>query len=343
MRQKVLSRAELEQILRAIPQSRVGVLGDFCLDAYWYADMTRSSLSRETPHFPVQVVREAFSPGGAGNVMMNLAALNLSGVVPICVLGRDWRGQVLGGLMEQAGASMDYVLFDPERSTPGYCKPILQGYSEAAQEGARIDFVNTSPLGEAAEDWVLAALDKAIREMDVLAVCDQLDHGIISKRVRGRLEDLGDKGRLIVVDSRDHLAEYRQVMVKPNELEALVQAEKNPPATPRGLEQYDSLIRKLYAQTRKPIVITLGERGALYFDGEGLTHAPSKRVPPPIDIVGAGDSFLAAFCAALAAGTEGGSAIAFANLASGVTIQKLNTTGTASPDEILDWHAKEIA
>ncbi len=47
---------------------RVAVLGDFCLDMYWHADMRRSVLSRETPHFPLPVVKERFSPGGAGNV-----------------------------------------------------------------------------------------------------------------------------------------------------------------------------------------------------------------------------------------------------------------------------------
>ena len=47
---------------------RVGVVGDFTLDGYWFADMTRSALSRETPLFPRPVVREHYSCGGAANV-----------------------------------------------------------------------------------------------------------------------------------------------------------------------------------------------------------------------------------------------------------------------------------
>ena len=34
--------------------------GDGCLDVYWHADMTRSELSRETPHHNLPVVQEVF-------------------------------------------------------------------------------------------------------------------------------------------------------------------------------------------------------------------------------------------------------------------------------------------
>ena len=47
----------LDAIFSGIDRARVGVIGDFCLDVYWLADMTRSELSRETPHFPLPVVQ----------------------------------------------------------------------------------------------------------------------------------------------------------------------------------------------------------------------------------------------------------------------------------------------
>ena len=58
--------------LTKLGKGRIGVIGDFCLDVYWHADMTRSELSRETPHFPLPIVQERLSPGGAGNVVANL-------------------------------------------------------------------------------------------------------------------------------------------------------------------------------------------------------------------------------------------------------------------------------
>ena len=79
-------------------------------------------------------------------------------------------------------------------------------------------------------------------------------------------------------------------------------------------------------------------RGGLYAEHGELYYIPAHKVAPPIDICGAGDTFLSAFICARAAGAEGFEAVAFANLASSVSIKKLSTTGTASPEEILKRH-----
>ena len=47
-----VSRTRLQEILNRFPSVRVGVVGDGCVDIYWEADMTKSVLSRETPHYP---------------------------------------------------------------------------------------------------------------------------------------------------------------------------------------------------------------------------------------------------------------------------------------------------
>ena len=70
-----LTREALETILSSIDRARICLIGDLCLDVYWHADMRLSELSRETPHYPLPIVEERFSPGGAGNVASNIAAL----------------------------------------------------------------------------------------------------------------------------------------------------------------------------------------------------------------------------------------------------------------------------
>ena len=87
--------ARLSEILSAIPALRVGVVGDLTLDGYWFADMTRSVISRETPLFPRPVVREQYSCGGAANVAWNLSALRPAETRAFTVFGRDWRGELL--------------------------------------------------------------------------------------------------------------------------------------------------------------------------------------------------------------------------------------------------------
>src|SRR3989304_1362595 len=105
-----LTRPRLAQILEACRSVRVGVLGDFSLDAYWVVDMTRSQLSRETPLFPRPVVRETYSLGGAANVAWNLADLGVGEVHAFTVFGDDWRRDLLTGLMQRAGIRLDSVV-----------------------------------------------------------------------------------------------------------------------------------------------------------------------------------------------------------------------------------------
>lgn len=87
--------------MRRFGRGRIGVIGDFCLDVYWHADMTKSELSRETPHFPLPIVQERLSPGGAGNVVMNLLALKPKAVHAVGVFGD--RGGISVGDRRQGG------------------------------------------------------------------------------------------------------------------------------------------------------------------------------------------------------------------------------------------------
>ena len=67
---------------------------------------------------------------------------------------------------------------------------------------------------------------------------------------------------------------------------------------------------------------------------------PGVALAPPLDPVGAGDTFLSACSAALAAGAHPLQAAALANLAAAVSVRKLRITGTASPQEILGLYAE---
>jgi len=330
----------VEELLRQIENVRIGVLGDMCLDLYWTADMKRSRLSRETPHFPLPVVRETASPGGAGNVAASVAALCVRSLVPLAVIGADWRGALLADSFRELGIDGAGLIRSASRVTPAYCKPMRAGISNVVYEDPRIDFENYESLSAVDEALLLRALDEAAKNIDVLAVSDQLLFGCVTPAVRARLAELSAAGLTVVVDSRDRIAEYRNVIVKPNELEAaLTVGAAQQQAFPA---LYEPIARALREKTGRPAIVTLGENGALWAEGDDVFHAPSPVVSPPIDIVGAGDTFLAALCCALAAKAPGWEAIAFANLAAAVTVQKIGTTGSASPAEIREQSRKMI-
>ena len=108
----LLSRTRLEAILDRCANLNIGVVGDLGLDAYWYADMTRSFLSRETPRFPRPIVREVYAPGAGANVARNLKVLGVGQVVVFSVLGDDWRGAILRQEMDKADAFTSIIRGD---------------------------------------------------------------------------------------------------------------------------------------------------------------------------------------------------------------------------------------
>jgi rfaE bifunctional protein kinase chain/domain len=329
-----LSEQQLSSILTKISQTKTGLIGDLCIDIYWKADMTRSELSRETPHFPLPIVEERMSPGGGGNVAVNIAALRPAQVEAIGVIGNDWRGKALLTKLQQNGISDDYLVISDEIITNAYCKPLRRGMSEVEYEDPRLDFCNYKPLPDTAEKALLAMLAQAVKKLDVLCVSDQFLYGCITPAVRKQLIGYAAEGLTVIVDSRNRMGEYRGVIMKPNEIEAwgVVYGSKLPQK--ESLETYAETAERLAEINGAPVCMTIGASGCLYTDGKQTAHVASYPVKPPIDIVGAGDTFLAAFGSALGAGIAPDIAASFGNLASSVTVRKIGTTGAASPEEL---------
>lgn len=343
LKKETLDLDEIKQALARIRDVRVCVLGDVCLDLYWFADMRKSLLSRETPHFPLPIVGERYSPGGAGNVMANVKALGVKELIPISVMGCDWRGFLLKKSFAERGISTESILETEELLTPTYCKPFRKGISDTEYEDPRLDFENFIPLCERDEEQIIGSLREVSKRVDVIAVSDQYMNGVVTPRVRQTLAELGKSGVRIVVDSRDRVLEFEHVLVKPNEVESARAVGLDMSALQVTAENYASVAQKLFEKNGTPAIVTLGSKGALWADAAGVSYAATKKAKPPIDIVGAGDTFLSAFCCAYAAGLTGGKALAFANLASGVTVKKIGTTGTASPEEILQKYGENYA
>jgi rfaE bifunctional protein kinase chain/domain len=305
---------------------RVGVLGDPCLDAYWLADMTQSELSLETPHHPLPIVEERYSPGGAGNAAANLAALSPSRVAMLGVLGEDWRGELLTEALATMGVTLDGIVRSTGRITHAYIKPLRKGYSDVVYEDPRLDFENARPLPDRDEESLITSVLHAAPNLDALCICDQFDYGCVTERVRQTADALGGEGLLVVADSRKRAGFYRHAIIKPNEKEA---AEYYPEAAP------EEAALAFSKRNGKPALVTVGADGCFASDGMRVWRIPAIRVKPPLDTVGAGDTFLAAFTLAAAGGATLPEAAFMGNLASSVTIRKIGVTGSATPSEIL--------
>lgn len=331
-----LTRGRVIEILDRISTLKAGVVGDGCLDMYWHADMTVSELSRETPHHNLPVIREQFAPGAAGNVAANFRELGCAEVSFCSIVGDDWRGALLKEAFRNRGIDDSYMLADPNRVTPAYCKTILHGLQDAQQEAPRIDFINIDAPYEVMQRRLVAELDRMAAKVDIIGATDQLKSGAIGTALRDRLRYWAGKGKTVVIDSRENIGKYRGVIVKPNELEALRWCYGSLKFHPSSEHEIMKAGMRLARSVEAPCCVTMGEKGALWFENGHVTHIPTAAVTPPIDIVGAGDSFTAAFLSALGAGCAGPEAAAFAHLAAAVSVRKLGRAGSAAPQEILN-------
>ncbi|MBR5552682.1 MAG: sugar kinase [Clostridia bacterium] len=304
---------------------KVAVIGDFCLDTYWYADMTKSVLSRETPHYPLPICREVMSPGGAGNVAANISALRIEKVYAIGVRGDDWRGDCLEKVLIENGVDTSLFVKSCGRFTNTYIKPMKYGYSGQCFESARLDFEAVQALDEKSENEMLEKLSFVADKVDVICVCDQMAHGCITEKVREKICELGKGGKRVIVDSRDRIALYKYVTVKPNEIEA---------ARATGFENEEESAKALEKETCRPSIVTCGDRGCYVCEDGCATLVPAFIREGEIDFCGAGDTFLSAFACFSAAGYKMADAARHANAASCVTVHKVGTTGTASREEI---------
>ncbi len=335
----MMDRARLAALLAGFERLRVLVVGDYFLDKYLHIDRTLAEVSLETGLEAHQVVQVRTSPGAAGTVVSNLRALRV-GVVALGVIGDDGEGyELLRGLRER-DVDTSPLVQTQERFTPTYTKPMMREADGAVHELSRLDIKNRAPLPEALEATVIARLRDLLPTVHGVIVADQVPEcncGIITDRVRQALAELaGQYPRVVMaVDSRLRIGEYRQIILKPNDREA-VRAFAPGHEGPVSLEQAQVAGIRLGERAGRPVFVTVGEHGILLCTAGACRHIPSVPVAGEIDIVGAGDSTMAGIVSGLCSGAEPAEAALLGNLVASVTIQCLGTTGTASQEQVLE-------
>lgn len=335
------SSADVERLLARASRARVAVVGDFCLDAYWEIDCGEPELSIETG-LPTRRVRaQRYSPGGAGNVAMNLAALGVERVSAIGLVGSDPFGACMLGLLRAAGVDCRGVLDGPANwQTPVYAKPITDG-----EEGGRTDFGAFNAMDAATARRLAAALDEAASTHDALIVNRQLPNALATGPFVDAINSVAaaHPDLLVLVDARYGACDFAGAVLKLNRDEAvrLALAGDAGADAKAAAETGDTvkLASAIQRKTGRAVFITRGARGLVAAAHDGAADISGIPVPSPIDTVGAGDCLASALAATLCAGARDGiahaaEAAAFANLAASVILKKLHTTGTASPAEI---------
>lgn len=324
----------LKKILDDISAVKIAVVGDFCLDAYWFIDESRSEISTKTGQITRPIRQQKYSLGGAGNVTNNLAAMGVKDIRAIGVIGSDPFGSEMVNIMKRTGINTENILVQEEQwSTHVYTKPYI-----ADQEQIRIDFGNFNQLSKKTADRIIEILEREAAEVDVIIINQQEVSGIHTKYVRNRTVEVVQKfpEKIFIADSRSFSDVYTGAIRKMNDHEAakLCGIRKDPDEIVLYSEALDAA-RILYDRYQKPLFITRGSRGLLVVNELGVSEVFGLMIISKIDSMGAGDSFLAGSASALAAGYPMDVAAEIGSFVAGVTIQKLFQCGTASPEEIL--------
>ncbi len=329
---KHLKEAErLRKIVEAFPNITVTVLGDLVADEFVFGEISR--VSREAPVLILKHRERTIVPGGGANATNNLADLGVN-VLPVGIVGDDEAGRLLLKHFRHKKIPVSGVLKDKSYTTVTKTR-ILAGMTHTSrQQVVRVDREpSEAPNSHLTRELYLAARNYA-HASDALLVSDY-GYGAATPAIVSTLREKGKMGTVpIVLDSRYRMLQYAGVTAAtPNEPEV-----EEALGTTIG-QDWDKLLvagEKLMAHMKlQSLVITRGRDGMVAFD---RNHKP---IDLPIfgsdqvaDVTGAGDTVIASFTAALAAGATTEEAAQLANYAGGIVVMKRGTA-TVSREELL--------
>ena len=329
-----MTATRLKNLLRDIGRARIGVVGDFCVDSYYLIDPSASETSLETGQATRPVREQRHTLGGAGNVVANLHAIGVKALSAFGIIGPDMIGFELRRLLANLSVNSDGIVVQPAGwQTHSYLKPIIDRV-----EANRLDFGLFNTPASDSTQALLSVIAAALPKLDVLVINQQFKSGIHSEVFQAGLNALLEKYPRVIalVDSRNLGHAYPSGLRKLNDLEAtrLCGASYDPEDIIPRQESLDAA-RRLFSQWKRPLFVTRGRNGCAVIDEAGVHEIPGLHIIRKTDSVGAGDSMVAGIAACLAVGASPAEAAEFGNFTAGVTVQKLQQTGTASPAEIL--------
>jgi rfaE bifunctional protein kinase chain/domain len=334
-----MDESRLRALLSRFDSLHALVVGDFFLDRYLVINPILSERSLETGLEARQVVEVISTPGAAGTVTSNLRGLGVR-VTALGIVGDDGEGYELRRALRASGVDDSALVVAGDWRTPTYTKPIIRRNPDPPQELERLDIRTRAPIPGDVGTLLIARLKELAAQVDMVIVADQMpeaERGTINSRVRSVLAQLAERHSAVwfLADSRERIGLFERVIVKPNMRECIRAIYPDYTGQP-NMELARQAGEVLRQRTSRPVFITAGAAGMLVGSEVGWTQVPGILVRGPIDVVGAGDSAMAALAAGLCAGASPEEAALIGNLAAAVTIQQLGTTGIATQQQIVE-------
>lgn len=315
-------RRSLLSLIDRFPRQRIIVLGDLVADEFIHGEISR--VSREAPVLILKQRAKRILPGGGANAANNLvdleAPLNLVGVV-----GDDEGGHALLSYFRGRGVSTRWV-----RRHHGYVTPtksrVLGGIGHGhLQQIVRIDREAEEPLDVGIQRQLTCHAFSLARQSSGILISDYGYGSTSPAEVNFLRRNLGHLPIPLNVDSRYNLRGYQRVTAAtPNEPELEAAFGQTIGNDTELLHRLAS--RLLRASRLEALLVTRGREGMALYERRLKPHVlPIFGSDQIADVTGAGDTVIAAFTLALAAGATFRHAAMLANCAGGLVVMKSGT------------------
>jgi D-glycero-beta-D-manno-heptose-7-phosphate kinase len=325
-----LTKSRASEILQALRDRYVVVLGDVMLDEFVWGDVTR--ISPEAPVPVVDVRRESVHLGGAANVLANLVALGARGSV-VGVIGNDVTGERLRAGLRDLGTHDHSLVVDETR--PSTTKTRIVAHSQLV---VRADRESRTPVGAQVEEKIVACLKDELKRADAFVVSDY-DKGVVTRAILEEILPIAYQRAPVLIDPKlRNFNFYRPAtLVTPNHFEALRMSGSDD-ISDDGSHHAAKVIREKLGCDA--VLITRGDRGMMLLGADGEPVYVETAAREVYDVTGAGDTVIAALAGALATGATMLEAASLANHAAGIVVGKVGTA-TATANELLESFAAD--
>ena len=315
--------------LKNFSKINILIIGDMVADVYLKGNISR--VSREAPVLVLEHAGEKVVPGGAANVVHNVATLG-GQAFAVGLIGNDKAGSGLRDILNDKNVDTTGLIVEENRPTITKTRIIAGGSATVSQQIVRIDQEMKSPILSQTEKSFINILKQVIDKIDAVVLSDY-GSGMLSDKIRNFIiESCQEKNIKTIVDSRYDILKFEGVsFVKQNEAEAAKAVGFELTNEDAVVTAGKILLEKLQAEG---IIISRGEQGmSLIQDNGEIHHIPVVDKSEVFDVSGAGDTAVAAFILAIASGAKPVEATKIANFAAGIAVRKLGTA-TVSNEEL---------
>ena len=314
----------LLDIIAAFSGQTIALVGDLVLDQFVSGEISR--VSREAPVLILRHRQTRAYPGGGANALNNLADLGAK-VLPVGAVGDDAFGGKLLDYFASKKIEVTGIEIVRGWTTPTKTR-FLAGWTHSTeQQVLRVDDEPSAPLPPS----VQASLEKKIRDRVRAANATLVSDYGFGAATPSLMESVRDS-KLTTLDSRHSLLEFDEsgiTAATPNEaeLEELAHVRIG-----NNLEILEELGRRTLEEVGlKALLVTRGKDGmALFEPGEPTRLVPIYGSEQAADVTGAGDTVIAVFTLALAAGATYLEAAHLASYAGGIVVMKRGTATVTS-------------